>query len=375
MGSEPFSSTVLGHWVIADRIDLFAMCHRLSMVSWPHSVRCDFLDSYNLDEIRVLCGRKGILIVDQTKATWDNIAEDVKSAISAYDEEFDKILSLSYTRLPHHLRPCFLYMGGFPEDYKMSASKLIRLWVAEGFLIPNGNNKSFEETTEEYLEDLVNRSLVSVTKRKSNGRIKIISMYDLMREMCTRKAKEENFILYLSGLFTCREDTCVDYHLHNLIHLQQLETLKLEMHEFPFELKHNVAFPGTLKKLTLSGLGLAWEDIAIVGSFHSLEVLKLRYDACVGDSWETTEGEFSQLKFLLINHSQLQHWITESSHFPRLKCLVLRYCHCLKEIPDGIGEIDTLELIKVVGLKSMEDSAKQIREDQLTNSGYSALQD
>ncbi|KAL8481131.1 hypothetical protein ACS0TY_027605 [Phlomoides rotata] len=244
----------------------------------------------------------GILIVDQTKATWGNIAEDVKSAISAYDEEFDKILSLSYTRLPHHLRPCFLYMGGFPEDYKMSASKLIRLWVAE-------------------------------------------------------------------------EDTCVDYHLHNLIHLQQLETLKLEMHEFPSELKHNVAFPGTLKKLTLSGLGLAWEDIAIVGSFHSLEVLKLRYDACVGDTWETTEGEFSQLKFLLINHSQLQHWITESSHFPRLKCLVLRYCHCLKEIPDGIGEIDTLELIKVVGLKSMEDSAKQIREDQLTNSGYSALQD
>lgn len=60
------------------------------------------------------------------------------------------------------------------------------------------------------------------------------------------------------------------------------------MHEHPFELKHNLA---------LSGLGISWEDMAIVGSLPNLEVLKLRYDACIGDTWETSEGEFCQLRF------------------------------------------------------------------------------
>ncbi|KAL0298499.1 UNVERIFIED_CONTAM: putative late blight resistance proteinR1A-10 [Sesamum radiatum] len=102
--------------------------------------------------------------VGRNQASWEDIAENVNVAVTTNYEQFAKILSLSYIHLPQHLRPCFLYMGGFPEDYEIHVWKLIKLWVAEGF-IKSSESKSFEEEAEEYLEDLVKRSLVLVTKR------------------------------------------------------------------------------------------------------------------------------------------------------------------------------------------------------------------
>ncbi|KAG8380348.1 hypothetical protein BUALT_Bualt06G0006200 [Buddleja alternifolia] len=136
----------------------------------------------------------GILsTVSQTRASWEMVAKNVTSSVATNDEQFAKILHLSYVHLPHHLRPCFLYMGSFPEDYEIKASKLIKLWVAEGFLKLN-EPLSWEEAAEKYLEDLVNRSLVLV-KRKLDGRIKKCSLHDLLRDVCIKAAQEEKFLL------------------------------------------------------------------------------------------------------------------------------------------------------------------------------------
>ncbi|KAI3459098.1 hypothetical protein Pfo_015761 [Paulownia fortunei] len=485
--------------------------------------------------------------VSKSRASWEEIEKNVRSAVSTKDGQFEKILSLSYTHLPHHLRPCFLYMGVFPEDYEIRVSKLIKLWVAEGFMKPSAS-KTFEEGAEEYLEDLVKRSLIFVSRRKSNGKIKSCSLHDLVRDLCIRKAQEEKFlpdvrdryvgdvllkrtknqrcirisdsnlnrfanihgssiraiicfqgslgslgnlrllrvldvvnrdvyslphqlfdlfhlrylafghateipaaIARLQNLQTliCRpvkrlqseEEVCKMplpleiwmmpqlrhlvssyigqlpnpegatfalenlqtlsvatsflctkrilkmipnlkklgiiyfgdeydqyYHLDGLVYLHQLEKLKLNLKIYegcPSRRKLNPAFPRTLKKLTLSGWEFPWKDMTIVGSLPNLEVLKLRDLSCKGDGWETTEGEFPQLKLLLIENSNLRHWITESSHFPILKCLLLHYCRHLSEIPDGIGEIPTLELIEVKsGKESLVESAKRIQEEQ-----------
>lgn len=51
--------------------------------------------------------------VGNNPTSWKGIAENVNSV--ATEGQFEKILSLSYTHLPHYLRPCFLYMGMFPE--------------------------------------------------------------------------------------------------------------------------------------------------------------------------------------------------------------------------------------------------------------------
>ncbi|KAL1552055.1 hypothetical protein AAHA92_12901 [Salvia divinorum] len=89
------------------------------------------------------------------------------------------------------------------------------------------------------------------------------------------------------------------------------------------------------------------------------------------ETWETVDGGFPNLKYLLIEISELQQWITESSHFPRLKCLVLRSCRKLREIPESIREILTLEKIEVdYRNKSLVKLAKQINEDQESYGNY-----
>ncbi|GMP78414.1 hypothetical protein CsSME_00034430 [Camellia sinensis var. sinensis] len=68
-------------------------------------------------------------------------------------KSISKILLFSYNDLPHHLKSCFLYFGIMPEDYSIKAGRLIRLWIAEGF-VKEKNGKTLEEVTEEYLTEL-----------------------------------------------------------------------------------------------------------------------------------------------------------------------------------------------------------------------------
>ncbi|KAL3504665.1 hypothetical protein ACH5RR_034506 [Cinchona calisaya] len=64
---------------------------------------------------------------------WELVAEtSIKS--QGTREKYFEILELSFKHLPACLKPCFLYFGTFPEDTTILASKLIKLWICEGFV-------------------------------------------------------------------------------------------------------------------------------------------------------------------------------------------------------------------------------------------------
>ena len=84
-------------------------------------------------------------------------------------------------------------MAAFPEDCEIEVDKLINLWIAEGFLDVK-SSKHLEEVGEDYLEDLIDRSLVLVGKRSSNGKIKTCCLHDLLQELCLREAKKEKLM-------------------------------------------------------------------------------------------------------------------------------------------------------------------------------------
>ncbi|XP_073121328.1 putative late blight resistance protein homolog R1A-3 [Henckelia pumila] len=91
-------------------------------------------------------------------------------------------------------------MASFPEDSEIDVSKLIKLWVAEGFLKPYDQSKcSLEDVGEHYLEDLVNRSLLSVRKKGPYGKLESVGIHDMLREICITKAEEEGFLHQFSS--------------------------------------------------------------------------------------------------------------------------------------------------------------------------------
>ncbi|CAL5354601.1 unnamed protein product [Camellia sinensis] len=132
----------------------------------------------------------------KTQESWIQVAQRVSSYIVSDPNQYLDTLALSYNHLPRHLKPCFLYLGAFPEDQEIPVQKLICLWVAEGFIQKIGQ-RSLEEVAEDYLMDLIQRSLVIVAKKRFDGRIKTCRMHDLLRDLCLKKAREINFLQWI----------------------------------------------------------------------------------------------------------------------------------------------------------------------------------
>ncbi|KAL3353395.1 hypothetical protein AABB24_018231, partial [Solanum stoloniferum] len=136
--------------------------------------------------------------MDPTLDNWKKVMENLNSFFGTVSERCQSILSLSYNYLPQYLKACFLYVGGFPEDREINVSKLIRLWIAEQF-VKARNNKRLEVVAEEYLEELIDRSLILTGKQRANGRIETCKIHDLFRQLCLSEVHTENIVYYMNG--------------------------------------------------------------------------------------------------------------------------------------------------------------------------------
>lgn len=118
--------------------------------------------------------------------SWKEVANRVGQYLATLDESRE-LIKLSFDHLPYNLKPCFLYLGMFPEDFKIPVWRLLRLWVAEGFVDGSDEDDiSLEKKAEKYLEYLISRHLVIVEKRKVNGNIKTCSLHDALRDFCRK---------------------------------------------------------------------------------------------------------------------------------------------------------------------------------------------
>ncbi|XP_078149599.1 putative disease resistance RPP13-like protein 3 isoform X2 [Carex rostrata] len=107
------------------------------------------------------------------------------------------ILAMSYEDMPYYLKACFKYVAFFPEDYAILVKRLIRMWVAEGF-IPLEGRPTIEIMAEDCLEELSKRSMIQVSSRSMNGMIKYFQVHDLLRDLAIHEAEQENFVTIFS---------------------------------------------------------------------------------------------------------------------------------------------------------------------------------
>ncbi|XVE72314.1 hypothetical protein DITRI_Ditri11bG0029400 [Diplodiscus trichospermus] len=146
----------------------------------------------------------GLLATKETYNEWDMVHRNIKSHLARSKDRgrqarLSEVLALSYHELPYQLKPCFLYLSQFPEDFDISTKKLVQQWVAEGIVTlqdeeeVDERHETMEEVAQSYLHDLINRSMVQLGSRGSTGTIKTCHLHDLMRDLCMLKAKQENF--------------------------------------------------------------------------------------------------------------------------------------------------------------------------------------
>ncbi|CAL8164313.1 unnamed protein product, partial [Prunus armeniaca] len=116
-------------------------------------------------------------------------------------EPMKNILLFSFNDLPYRLKQCFLYCSLFPEDHVIINLRLIRLWIAEGF-VEHVEGLTPEEVAKSYLMELIFRNMLQERFVGSNP---ACTMHDLLREIALSIAKEEKFCAVHDGSETVEE--------------------------------------------------------------------------------------------------------------------------------------------------------------------------
>ncbi|KAK4725603.1 hypothetical protein R3W88_028382 [Solanum pinnatisectum] len=255
---------------------------------------------------------------------WKQVEQNVKSTLfEDSHHQCKKILASSYQNLPRHLKTCFLYFGVFPEDTEVHVKRLIKPWIAEGFL-KEAADTSLETVAEGCLHELIDKKMVFISRHNFCREVKRCKIHDLLHDisfpskLCTNEIFASMPNLKKMGIQYDEEHRIKSpsSDLSCLLVAQGLEAVKIEFDD------KNI-FPPTLKKLTLVRPHFPWEATDIVGTLPYLEALKLKNYACAGDEWKPAAGGFSLLKFLSLDCIRFTKWIATDENFPVLERLCI----------------------------------------------------
>ncbi|KAK1680460.1 hypothetical protein QYE76_041308 [Lolium multiflorum] len=106
-------------------------------------------------------------------------------------------LKLSYDYLPFQLQQCFFYTALFPEDFHLSSSQLINLWIGLDILQPDAQNRSFEDIGLSILNDLVGHGFFR--EEETDGRL-CYFMHDLLHDLALQVASHDCASLHRSNV-------------------------------------------------------------------------------------------------------------------------------------------------------------------------------
>ncbi|GMP78485.1 hypothetical protein CsSME_00034404 [Camellia sinensis var. sinensis] len=234
-----------------------------------------------------------------------------------------KILLFSYNDLPHHLKSCFLYFGIIPEDYSIRCGRLIRLWIAEGF-VEEKKGKTMKEVAEEYLNELIHRRLVLVSTIKSDGRVRECRVHDVVREIILSMFEEFHFcqILEENSRFN---DTTRRLSMH--MHYGNMDKVIKSISKSP--VRSVFLFQrGRLPKKPLLG--------TLAANFKLLKVLDLQ-DAYLGQLDEEV-GNLFLLRYLSIRRTGVEIIPKSIGKLQNLQTLDLKDS-LVRELPSDISRL------------------------------------
>ena len=176
--------------------------------------------------------------------------------------------------------------------------------------------------------------------------------------------------LAINGRYRMKSTTFDFSHLHKLeiLSCKGIKTIH------SFDWRFLVIFPCNIRKLVLDECIINSRVLRTLCALHKLDALtikscrflsdEMKYE--VEEKWEVADGDvLCSLQLLYLEDLRLVRWIADETNFPRLRHLYLYNCCELEEIPSGIGEIPTLQVINLASCtKSLVASAERILEEQ-----------
>ncbi|GMN67473.1 hypothetical protein TIFTF001_036530 [Ficus carica] len=152
-------------------------CHGLPLVIWAMGD----LFTHNL-----YLGRMEE-VMSEWKLQLDKFEDEIGEDLS-HIEELLRNFYHNYDDLPSRSRLCLMYIGIFPKDYLIPDVKLVKLWIAEGFVREEAG-KTLEQVAEAYLNDLVNRNLVQVSHMNYDGTERFCKVHSFVHRIISARVR------------------------------------------------------------------------------------------------------------------------------------------------------------------------------------------
>ncbi|KAJ1701078.1 hypothetical protein LUZ63_000857 [Rhynchospora breviuscula] len=276
----------------------------------------------------------------------NDIWNGVKDALYTFNDHGSRLLDIinyCYEDLPYFLKQCFLYLACYPEGYMIPSRSLIDIWIAEGFISAEGEEETVEETAYKYLEQLVKRSLVDVSKRSLLGTIKCCNINSVIHKYVINKAKEEGFLVANPDMQTIESPFRVAIHSDNKYPYEELEIA--HMHSFlAFYFKQNILQNAMLLRvLELQGSTVPHEET--LQKMTYLRYLGLRYTSI--DALPESIGVMQNLHTLDVRNTNIKTLPKSLWNIPKL-----RHVYVLPG-PEIIGPPPEAELTDLQTLKTV----------------------
>lgn len=237
----------------------------------------------------------------------EDLSEDLEKNLST--EGVTEIVNHCYTQLPADLKTCLLYLSMFPKGCFISRKRLIRRWIAEGF-IAEKHGKTVEEVAEDCFNELISRNLIRAVNNSSNGRVKSCQVHDMVLEHIVVKSNDENFITVVGG------------HWHTPFPSYKVRRLSVQKTDQPEK--------ETVERMKLSHV----RSLTALGSFKALR---------------STLSKFQILQVLDLESCKdlsLTNQLDKICGMHQLKYLSLRRTD-VEEIPKEIGRLEYLQVLDI----------------------------
>jgi len=138
----------------------------------------------------------GGLLASKDTREWENLYNQLPSELATNPslEALRRVVHLSYNHLPSHLKPCFLNLSIFPEDFEIERKHLVDRWVAEGFVTIATNRRTLEEVAESFFYELISRSMIQPAKLDALGNVKTCRVHDIVHDIAVSISSQDNHV-------------------------------------------------------------------------------------------------------------------------------------------------------------------------------------
>ncbi|XP_047085070.1 disease resistance protein Pik-2-like [Lolium rigidum] len=285
----------------------------------------------------------------KTSMEWMKLHEHFGAELESDLRNITNVIVSSYDGLPYHLKSIFLYLCIFPQNCDIRCNRLLRRWMAEGYIAKN-RDMPVEEVAERFYNELMNRSMIQPSKKK-----KIIpsfgvghsTIHSMLLQIILPKAIEENQLFLI-------EKQCNGVPQSKIRHLVVSRWNKEKKLE-----NINLSY---IRSLTVFG---DCPVSLISPKMRLLRVLDLEDTTDVKNEDLRHIGNLHHLRYLSLRGKNISKLPSSLQNLRYLETLDIQGTK-VTQLPPGIVELEKLRYI-LAGVKFSKDLLQKVEQAEMDN--------